>query len=546
MSRQTQTSSPTWTAAYPPGVPAEIDVTLYDNVLDLLEKTTVSYREQVAFTCSGKTLTFGRLLSQGDAFARYLTCHLGIVKGDRVAVLLPNSLDFPVCLLGILGAGAVQVSINPQYTSRELHEQLKDCGARFLIVSRQRPGADYLAGTQVERALVVGAESNGVWDGVPSEPFASAVARGAATPNLQAPPISRGDLALLQYTGGTTGPAKGAELTHGNVIACVLQFRAMLGGAISIGAETILTALPLYHIYALTVNFLAFMSLGARNVLLENPRDAEALAGALLTEGISIVSGVNTLYAGLLAAPLLRSVDFRKIKLAMGGGTAVQRAISDAWHERSGRHILEGYGMSETTCVISINSYDNPEFTASVGVPVPSTDLIILDDNGSFVEAGGEGEICVRGPQVTRGYWNKPEANAETFTGDGYLRTGDIGTIDANGLLRICDRKKDMVIVSGFNVFPNEVEGVIAELGGVAECAVTGIADSRTGEVVRAFIVRKDQALTEGEILAHCRKQLAAYKVPRSILFTDSLPKSPVGKILRRELRTRTPTTGTA
>ena len=530
-------SSTRWNPAAPSWEAPEIDTKVYENVLDLLKCTTAQRHSETAFLSSTNTLTFDQLRAQSNALARYFSGRAGIQPGDRVAVLLSNVLEFPVCLLGILQCGGVQVSINPHYTSRELHYQLKDSGARLLVVNSSRTGEGYLAGTSVEGVLVVGAESENLWDGVPSVPFASALELGALVTDWLSPIIEHSDLALLQYTGGTTGVSKGAELTHANVIACVLQFRMVLGSAIEEGRETILTVLPLYHIYALTVNLLTFLTFGARNLLLENPRDPKSLADALTNRNVSVITGVNTLYGVLLDAQYLQNADFGSLKLAIGGGGAVQRAMSDAWYARSGRHLLEGYGLTESTCVVTMNSPENPEFSGTGGLPVPSTHVVILDDEGNVLDRGQEGEIGVKGPQIMRGYWNKPEASAAAFTRDGYLRTGDIGAIDELGYIRVCDRKKDMVIVSGFNVYPNEIESVIAELSGVVECAAIGIPDAKTGEAVKVFVVRRDPSLTEADVVTHCRHNLTAYKVPRVIQFTESLPKSPVGKILRRELR---------
>ena len=529
---------------YPPGMRWEIPVEQYRDVLDLLEQTTRPRRNEVAFVCKGKTLTFAEVFAQAEALAKYLGASAGIRVGDRTAVLLPNVLEFPVSLLGNLRAGAAQISLNPLFTSRELQAQLIDSGARVLIAhaTTARVAKEALVGTAVERVLVVGESSGEAWAGVLSERFDAALEAGSTVhAGWELPRISRDDLALLQYTGGTTGSPKAAELTHGNMLASALQVRSMLEGIVEYGAETILTALPLYHIFALAVNLVVFMSFGARNVLLENPRDTDALAAAFLQDGITIMTGVNTLYAALVALPQLKGHDLSRIKLAIGGGTAVHRATSEAWRERTGRHILEGYGLSETTCVVTLNPYTNPDFTASVGLPLPSTEVVILDDAGRVLGVGEEGEICVRGPQLTRGYWNKPEATRAAFTEDGFFRTGDIGTIDSEGFVRICDRKKDMVIVSGFNVYPNEIEEVLSALDGVRECAVTGLPDAKTGEAVRATIVRGRSTLTREEVAAHCRGQLAAYKVPKVVEFVETLPKSVVGKILRREVRAGTP-----
>ena len=536
MNRGTE-SSTRWDAAAPSWEKSEIDTGLYENVLDLVGRTTARWHNETAFLNSTDSLTFRQTREQAENLARYLGRYAGILPGDRIAVLLSNVLEFPVCLLGVLRSGGVQVSINPQYTSRELHNQLKDSGARLLIVNSSRVGGNYLAGTAVERVLVVGATSEGLWDCVPSMPFDSALQLGAAVTDWSPPTLSGGDLAVLQYTGGTTGISKGAELTHANMIACILQFHTVLGSVIEEGKETILTVLPFYHIIALAINLLTFMSFGARNLVLENPRDPDALADALFLRGVSVITGVNTLYGVLLDAPHLQTVDLRRIKLAIGGGGAVQRAISEAWHARSGRYILEGYGLTEATGAVCINSPEDPAFSGTVGIPFPSTKVLILDDDGNILGCGQEGEISVKGPQIMRGYWNKPDETAAAFTSDGYLRTGDIGAIDERGYIRVCDRKKDMLIVSGFNVYPNEIEGVIAELAEVAECAVMGVPDPKTGEAVKVFVVRRTPSLTEAEIIAHCRGNLTGYKVPRIIQFIESLPKSPVGKILRRELR---------
>ncbi|WP_137919796.1 AMP-binding protein [Hydrogenophaga sp. 2FB] len=535
--RITSTDRP-WLAGYPPGAPATVDTSAYTNVIELVERTTAAHADRIAIAATDGSLTFAELLTRSRAWTAWLM-DAGVHPGDRVGVMLPNASAFPITLLGTLGAGAVQVGINPMYTTRELRHQLLDSGARVLVVSHTAlPVARAaLDGTSVERLVVVGGDAPVLETGLHATPFVVALEQGAALPRVEAPTLSRDHLALLQYTGGTTGVSKGAELTHGNLIANVLQMRAMLGGTVEQGRETIVTALPLYHIFALTVNFLTFLTFGARNVLVANPRDPAQLVAAFTGEAITVVTGVNTLFGNLLALPQLDDIDLRRIKLAIGGGSAIQGAVSDGWHARSGRHILEGYGLSETAPVVSINSWANPAFTASIGFPVPSTNLIVADEQGLALPIGSEGELCVKGPQVMRGYWNQPEANTTAFTPDGYFRTGDIGTLDAQGFVRLLDRKKDMVLVSGFNVYPNEIEEVIARLPGVAECAVVGMPDARSGEVVKAFIVRpSDGTLTQEEVVAHCRNNLAPYKVPKHVEFIAELPKSTVGKILRRAL----------
>ncbi len=522
-----------WLAAYPPAASADIDLAAHGNVPALLASLTAPFAAQVAITCGGETLTFAELHARADAWAAWLATDGGIRPGDRVAVMLANGLAFPVALLGCLKAGAVQVNVNPQYTTRELQHQLRDSGARLLVAAEPAMGVAIgaLDGTSVERVVVAGAERS-----TPGS-FEAALAQGAEIVGWTPPTLDHDSLALLQYTGGTTGVSKGAELTHGNLVANILQTRAMLQGALESGREVVLTALPLYHIFALTVNLLTLASFGARNVLVPDARDADAIADAFEREPISVITGVNTLFAALLAMPRVNDEHLRRVKLAIGGGAAVQRATSERWHARSGRHILEGYGLSETSPVLTINSHAEPRFTGTVGLPLPSTKVRIADAAGRALAIGEQGEICVKGPQVMRGYWRQPQATEHAFTSDGWLRTGDIGVIDAQGFVSIRDRKKDMVLVSGFNVYPNEVEGVIASLAGVAECAVAGVPDERTGEAVRAWIVRRDPALSEADVLAHCRAQMVAYKVPRRVDFVASLPKSAVGKVLRRELR---------
>ena len=487
-----------------------------------------------------RAMTFAELQEQSTSWAAWLNAAGGIRKGDRVAVMLGNVSAYPVVLLGCLKAGAVQVSVNPHYTARELQHQLQDSDAQLLVVdTRALPiAAVAIEDTSVERVVVVGGgDAVSVVANVVACSFEEALAQGQLLEDWVPHKLTRDDLALLQYTGGTTGVSKGAQLSHGNLVANVLQARAMIDGVVERGREVVLTALPLYHIFALTVNLLTFATLGARNVLVANPRDASTLTGLIIGEKVTVLPGVNTLFASLLALPELRDEHFRRIKLAIGGGAAVQRAISEQWSVRSGRHILEGYGLSETSPVVTLNSCATDRFTGTVGLPVPSTDVKVADASGRSLPVGEQGEVCVKGPQVMRGYWRQPQANEHAFTADGYFRTGDIGAFDDQGQLRICDRKKDMVLVSGFNVYPNEIEGVLAAHPGVAECAVIGIPDDRTGEAVRAFVVRRDQALTESDLLSHCRDQLAAYKVPKRVEFLEALPKSAVGKVLRRELR---------
>ncbi len=532
-----QSSVMPWKSSYPPGVEGAITLELYQTVLQLEGESTARYAKQTAYVCNEEELSFRGLQDQSANFCRFLGDTLKLLKGERVALLLPNCLAFPPCVLGILRTGGTLVSINPQYTTRELAYQLADSGARILVAHASASiTPELLTQTAVKHVLVLGSrEGEEPWPGVHAVTLKTAFEHQARTA-WKPPALIQDDVALLQYTGGTTGPSKGAVLTHGNLLASILQMRSVLGGAIVLGQETVLTALPLYHIFGLTMNLLTFLSFGARNVLIADPRDAEAFKAALAGEEITIVTGVNTLFTRLLTFPE-SEVKLSAVKLAVGGGSAIQRATSDAWRTRTGRHIVQAYGLSETTCIVTVSPWTDPNFTGSVGIPVPSADVRIIGDSGTVLLSGQEGEICVKGPQVTKRYWNNAQTTAAAFTDNGFFRTGDIGTMDDRGFVRICDRKKDMVLVSGFNVYPNEVEAIIAEVPNVLECAVTGIADEKTGECVIAFVVSENASLDEGQILLHCRKNLAAYKVPKQIIFVESLPKTAVGKILRRELR---------
>ena len=465
-----------WLSGYPPGGPATIDASAYANVIDLMERTTAAHANSVAIAAAGEVLTFTELLARSRAWAAWLI-RAGIHPGERVAVMPAERPGLPGHAARYARCRCRASQHQPDvHRTGELQHQLQDSGARVLVAFHETLPVvrAALAGTAIECLVIVGGEPQAMEADLLTIAFAHALAQGAALPRFHPPTLSHDHLALLQYTGGTTGVSKGAELTHGNLVANVLQVRAMLGGAIDQGRETIVTALPLYHIFALTVNFLTFASFGTRNVLVANPRDPAQLAAAFTDEKVTVVTGVNTLFGSLLALPQLKDVDLRPVKLAIGGGSATQSAVSDGWHARTGRHILEGYGLSETAPVVTVNSWANAEFTASVGLPVPSTDVAIVDEQGQPLPTGSEGEICVKGPQVMRGYWNQPEATAAAFTRDGYFRTAEIGTMDTKGLVRILDRKKDMVLVSGFNVYPAEIEDVIGRLPAVAECAVEG------------------------------------------------------------------------
>ncbi|HWE25391.1 MAG TPA: AMP-binding protein [Myxococcales bacterium] len=539
-----------WLRSYGDSIPAEIDPDAHRSVVAMLEAAMQQHAGRPAFRCLGQTLTYGDVDRLSRAFAAYLQRELGVAKGDRIAVMVPNIPAFPIVALGVLRCGAVQVNVNPLYTSRELEYQLDDAGARVMVVfASVSPTLGEIAGkTSLERVICVGSAGDGTAAKIPAaaiDPrlenpifFVDALARGAEL-DFQPVEIVGEDLLFLQYTGGTTGISKGAALSHRNLVANTEQFKAFMPGAIRPGAEVVVTALPLYHVFALMVNFITYFSLGAENWLVPNPRDLDAFVDILKEARCSVFTGVNTLFNGLLSHPAIREVDFSRLRVAIGGGAAVHPTTSERWKAVTGRHILEGYGLSETSPVLTLNSGTSEDFSATVGLPLPSTDIVLLDADDRPAAAGEPGEICAKGPQVMKGYWEKPEANRAAFTRDGYFRTGDIGVFDAKGFLKIVDRKKDMILVSGFNVYPNEVEAVAAACPGIAECACVGAPDDKTGEVVRLFVVRaKDAALAESDVLAHCRRALAAYKVPRQVRFVEALPKTNVGKILRRELRT--------
>jgi long-chain acyl-CoA synthetase len=542
-------NSQPWLATYREyGIAEQIDTAGCTSVVQLLEGAMRRHANRIAFRAYGHALSYAAVDRLSGAFAAWLQHELGVRKGERVALMLPNVLAFPLACLGLARAGAVQVNVNPMYTARELAHQLNDAGCSIIIVFDGATAtlADALADTPVKTVVTVGLV-DGAADSLSdaavdarlgrTHRFTDALRAGAA---LERQPVALGpdDLLFLQYTGGTTGLSKGAALSHGNLVANTAQFRAQMAGALKEGEEVVVTAIPLYHIFALMVNFITCFSVGAENWLVANPRDMDELIDILKQSHLTVFSGVNTLYGGLARHPRIGEVDFSHLRLAVGGGAPVLQATSDQWQALTGRPICQGYGLSETSPVVSFNPLAMSDFNGTTGLPVPGTDVQLRDDNGVPVAPGEAGEICVKGPQVMRGYWQQPEANAAAFTADGYFRTGDMGTIDARGLLRIVDRKKDMVLVSGFNVFPGEIEAVAAGLAGVAECACIGVPDERTGEAVKLFVVAVPGVqLSAEQVIAHCRTQLTAYKVPRLVQFVEALPKSTVGKILRRTLR---------
>jgi long-chain acyl-CoA synthetase len=541
-------SSKHWLAAYGARIPAEINPHAHRSVLDMLEGAMQRFADRPAFRCFGRTLTYADTDRLSREFAAYLQGRLGVKKGDRIAVMLPNIPAFALAMLGVVRAGAVQVNVNPLYTPRELEYQLNDAGVEIIIIfSGVSPAlAEIIGKTAVKQVISVGL-GDGTGATLASPPvdarlanvvaFSDALIQGA---DLALTPVAlcADDLLFLQYTGGTTGVSKGAALSHGNLVANTEQCKAFIPDALRPGQEVVVTALPLYHIFALMVNFITFFSIGAENWLVPNPRDIESFCDTLKKSRLTVFTGVNTLFGAMAMHPSIKEVDFTSLRVTIGGGATVLPTTSQKWKALTGKHILEGYGLSETSPILTLNPMTATSFSGTVGLPFPSTDIKLLDVDDMEVPLGQPGEICAKGPQVMKGYWQKPEANAAAFTADGYFRTGDIGVFDDNGFLKIVDRKKDMIIVSGFNVYPNEVEAVAAACAGVAECACVGKPDEKTGEAVRLFVAKAAGAtLTEDDVIAHCRRKLTAYKVPKEVRFLDALPKSNVGKILRKDLR---------
>lgn len=547
-----------WLKTYPKGVPSEINPSEYRSIGALFEASVASFGARIAFENMGATLTFAQI----DRLSRQLGAWLqakGLARGDRVAIMMPNLLQYPVALFAILRAGFVVVNCNPLYKARELENQLSDSGARVLFIAENfaHVAAQVLARTRVEhvvttqlgdllgfpKRLLVNVAVKRIKKMVPawSIPgalsFASALRQGAKAPWRPAD-ISHNDLAFLQYTGGTTGTPKGAMLTHGNVVCNLQQCHAWLKPVMRDDGETAITALPLYHIFALTANCLMFFKIGARNVLITNPRDIPGFVKELRrVTPFSMITGVSTLFNALLNNSDFAKLDFSGLRLTLGGGMAVQRGVAQRWKQTTGRPLIEAYGLTETSPGVTINPLDLQDWNGSIGLPIPSTEIAIRDEQGNDLPLEAAGELCVRGPQVMKGYWNRPEETAKVFMADGFLRTGDVATVDQSGFVRIVDRKKDMIIVSGFNVYPNEIEEIVCMHPGVLEAAVVGAPDEISGETVRLIVVKRDPALDAAALTAHCRKLLTGYKIPRHIEFRDELPKSNVGKILRRELR---------
>ena len=547
-----------WLQQYPQGIPAEVDIHQYRSIADLLDQSVNQYRNLPAYENMGAQLSYDDIDRLSQDFASYLQNVLALDRGDRVAVMMPNLLQYPVAIFGILRAGMVVVNVNPLYTPRELEHQLQDSGARAIVIFESvcptlqeilsKTGIQKVITTlpgdlfPLAKGLLVNFAVKYVKKMVPkweiggSIPFRTALARGKAQPYHRVE-LTHDDVAFLQYTGGTTGLSKGATLTHGNIVANLAQMNAWMGVVIEPGKELVITALPLYHIFALTVNCLVFLAIGGKNVLITNPRDMPGFVAELKKHRFTAFTGVNTLFNGLCHTPGFDTVDFSALKLVVGGGAAVQQAVAEKWQQVTGKGLTEGYGLSETSPGASFGPLDKPQWNGTIGVPIPSTDFSLRDDDNREVKPGEPGEICIKGPQVMRGYWNKLHENDQFFTPDGYFKTGDIGVMDERGYFKIVDRKKDMILVSGFNVYPNEIEAVIALHPGVLECACIGVPDDKTGEAVKVFVVKKDASLTIESLKEHAKQNLTGYKVPKLFAFIDALPKSNVGKILRKDLR---------
>jgi long-chain acyl-CoA synthetase len=549
-----------WLKQYPAGVPADIDVTQYSSLVELLEESFAKFADRKAFICMDKSISYRDLDEMSAALGAYLQSK-GLQKGARIALMMPNVLQYPVSTAAVLRAGYAVVNVNPLYTPRELEHQLKDSGAEAIVVLENFATTvqQVIAKTAVKHVIVgsmgdllgfKGVIVNLVvrkvkkmvpaWSIPGAVSFNEALAAGRSL-KLNKPKLTLDDVAFLQYTGGTTGVSKGATLLHKNILANVLQNDAWLQPALKkppiVDQMIIVCALPLYHIFALTACYLLGVRAGGTNLLIPNPRDMAGFVKELAKYQVSFFPAVNTLYNGLLNTPGFDKLDFSKLKVSNGGGMAVQRPVAEKWLKITGCPLAEGYGLSETSPALTCNPADTDKFSGSIGIPVPSTYLSIRDDDGKEVPLGQPGEICAKGPQVMAGYWNRPEETANVMTADGFFRTGDIGVMDERGYTKIVDRKKDMILVSGFNVYPNEIEEVIASHPGVLECAVIGVQDAKSGEAVKAFIVRKDPNLTAEDVIKYCGTQLTAYKVPKQIEFRPDLPKTNVGKILRRELR---------
>lgn len=547
-----------WLKNYQPGVAHEIDINQFQSIVEVFDRSVHKFRDRPAMANMDKVLRYGELQTLTEQFASYLQNTLKLHKGDRVAVMMPNLLQYPVAVFGTLRAGCTVVNVNPLYTPRELEHQLNDSGAETIVILENFASVleDVIKRTRVKHVVIA---SIGDMLGFPKRllvnfvvrnikkmvpawnipghiRFNDALAAGAAQRFVPVE-ISHEDIAFLQYTGGTTGVSKGAMLVHRNIIANMLQAGAWVKPVAREGQEIIVTALPLYHIFSLTANLMIFTELGALNVLITNPRDIPGFIKEIKKYRVTAITGVNTLFNALLNNPEFKTVDFSSWRLALGGGMAVQKAVADKWKQLTGVTLAEAYGLTETSPAACINPLDLPAYNGTIGLPIPSTDIEIRGADGQALPQGEQGELCIKGPQVMKGYWNRPDETAKVIDARGFLATGDMAMVTPEGFVKLVDRKKDMILVSGFNVYPNEVEDVIASHPGVLEVACIGIPDDKSGEVVKVFVVKKDDSLTEKDILHHCRENLTGYKVPKMVEFRSELPKTNVGKILRRALR---------
>jgi long-chain acyl-CoA synthetase len=546
-----------WLKNYPKGVPTEINPGRYSSVADLIDSSLIKYSILPAYDNMGKVLTYKEIDTLSAQFASFLQHELGLKKGDRIAIQMPNLLQYPIAMFGALRAGLVVVNTNPLYTAREMEHQFKDSGAKAIVILANFAHnlEKVIKNTDIKHVVVteIGDMLGGfkgwlvntvvkyVKKMVPKYhlptaiPFNQALKEGARL-RYRKPDIASTDIAFLQYTGGTTGVSKGAMLTNKNIIANMEQISAWMTPKLKDSEETAITALPLYHIFALTVNCLAMMKIGAKNILITNPRDMKAFIKELKKHPFTIITGVNTLFNGLLNQPDFANINFKHLKVAVGGGMAVQKAVAERWMAVTKTPLAEGYGLTETSPVLTCNGIEGSQRLGTIGLPLPNTDIKVIDDEGNTLGYNEPGEICAKGPQVMPGYWNRPEETEKAFI-DGWFKTGDIGTIDEDGFVRIVDRKKDMINVSGFNVYPNEIEDVVATHSKVLESAAVGVADDKSTEIVKLFVVKKDESLTADEVIAHCKENLTGYKVPKIVEFRKELPKSNVGKILRRLLK---------
>jgi len=554
------TDNKPWLKSYPAGIPAEIDPSEYDSVVDIFLESTKRFANNPAFVNFDKKITYGQLDDLTARFAAWLHSRPELSKGDRIAIMMPNLLQYPVAVFGAMRAGMVIVNTNPLYTDRELEHQLKDSGAKAIVVVEAFASTleEVLDKTDVKVVITTrfgdllgfpkGMLVNFVIRHVKKmvKPFnlpqahklKDVLAQGASLPAAPKPDLTHDDIAFLQYTGGTTGVAKGAMLTHGNMVSNIMQAHAWINVTDQLeGGEIIVTALPLYHIFSLTANSLVYMRLGALNLLITNPRDMPGFVKELKKYPFTAITGVNTLFNALMNTEGFDRLDFSPLKLTLGGGMAVQKVVADRWKKVTGIALIEAYGLTETSPAACINPMDTEGFNDSIGLPISSTEASIRDTDNNALPPGEVGELCIRGPQVMKGYWQRPEETANTIDAEGWLHTGDMALMNEQGYFKIVDRLKDMILVSGFNVYPNEIEGVIAELEGVLEVGAIGVPDEHSGEVVKVVIVKSNPALTEADVIAHCKEELTGYKRPKQILFVDELPKTNVGKILRRELR---------